>query len=379
MRLIILIAFVCGLGLGADRVPDTPWSSIGEALRFLAAYQSDDGHWDVDAYHRRDAAGLAEPGIGGDEADVSVTATVLLVFYGAGHDHLSPGPYDREVARGLAWLLARQRADGSFPGSVSDQCLSAMVLFEAKAVARDNTLAEPARRALTSILAQQVKGPDKHVSGWGDPATGQIDTRATAYALLALSGAMGAGLSIGDTLDGTRTWFLHTWRQANPDAGNAPAIFPATTSLTDGGLAGSAPEAGLACGYLLGAGNGSQVAHGLARACVERWPTIDTPVTDIESLWLATLAIYRVDGACWKRWGAGAKAALIKAQRRTPPSLRGSWDPAGQTFPGHERGRLLCTALGVLVSEVFMAYMIYPHDAPVREAFPEALSPTLAP
>lgn len=379
MRHLVLIALIvlsCGPGRGAEPVIDaTVWSPIGEGLRFLAACQSADGRWDVDGYQRFDASGVAEPGIGDDTADVGVTAAVLLAFYGAGYDHVPPGPYDAVVARGLAWLCARQQADGRFPGSLRDQCLATMVLCDAKVNTNDGTLTGPAQRAIAALVAQQVQVPGTPSRGWGDPVRAVIDTRETAYAVLAVRGARGAGLEVGETLGGVRTWLLHAWRQANPAGGNAPASFPATVDLRNGGLVGSAPEAGLACALLLGAGNGTEIAHGLARTCVERWPAADQAMTDLEAAWLATLGIYTVDRASWKRWQAGGKASLLAAQCRAPAALRGSWDPTGQTFPGHQRGRLLSTALGVLANEVFMAYVIYKHDEPVREAFPEALHP----
>jgi hypothetical protein len=377
MRLIILVVMVFGLAMGEDRPGVQPpfSSAIDEGLRFLARHQSSDGRWDVDGYHTVTAGGGAEPGIGGDDADAAVTAVVLLTFLGAGHHHSTPGPYAPGVARGLAWLLSTQRADGGFPGSLTDHCLAVMVVCEAMLYAQDGSLREPATRGVEFILARQVRDPDQRLSGWGDPLAKQIDTRVTTYAVMALRTARAGGLDFPDTLEGARRWLRDTWLLANPAKDIAAMVFPATISLPDRRPSGSAPAYALACADLLRAGNGSLIAHGLARTCAEAFPTDATPITDIEAMWFATFGIFHVDGTQWKRWKEGGRAAVCKAQCRDPAPLRGSWSAAGQVFPGHARGRLLSTAFGVLINEVFYIYDPVMLEGPIRETFPDGLDP----
>ena len=92
-------------------------AAVDAALAWLAANQEPDGRWDASRHggfreekvlgHDRQAAG--------EGADSGVTGLATLAFLGAGHTHLE-GTYRKTVQRGLEYLVAIQKTDGSLAG-----------------------------------------------------------------------------------------------------------------------------------------------------------------------------------------------------------------------------------------------------------------------
>ena len=92
-------------------------AAVEAALAWLAANQEPDGRWNASRHggfreekvlgHDRQSAG--------EGADSGVTGLALLAFLGAGHTHLE-GTYRTTVQRGLEYLVAIQKTDGSLAG-----------------------------------------------------------------------------------------------------------------------------------------------------------------------------------------------------------------------------------------------------------------------
>ncbi len=78
---------------------------IRRAVRWLEAHQNEDGGWGEDPRSYDDPAWIAR-----GDSTASQTAWALLALHAAGEAQ-APSP---AVARGVAWLLATQRADGSW-------------------------------------------------------------------------------------------------------------------------------------------------------------------------------------------------------------------------------------------------------------------------
>ncbi|HEY3242870.1 MAG TPA: hypothetical protein VGM03_05910, partial [Phycisphaerae bacterium] len=135
--------------------------AVALALQWLAAHQSADGHWDG---RRFDARCGACGGAAGVDADAAMTGLALLCFMGADHTHAKEGPYRDHVARGVAWLLARQKPDGDLRGeeTMYSQGIATIALSEAFGMTGDAKLAEPVRRAVQFI----VEGRNTQTGGW---------------------------------------------------------------------------------------------------------------------------------------------------------------------------------------------------------------------
>lgn len=362
MGRILLLLIACCAASGEDPIAD--------ALRFFAAHQSADGRWDVDGYHLIGGTPAGEPGIGGDEADVVVTARVLLCFLGAGYDHRGQHPHRAAVERGFAWLLAQQRADGSFGQDTVDHSQATIALSEACAQTGDQAFKEPARRALAVVSARQLADPAGGRSGWSERGVPGVDTRVSAYAVLALVSGRGAGVGGGPELEEARRWFQRVAALANPPPVTGGWNFPAVSGLP-GALDGAAPQAGLCCAAMLREDRGTALCRGLAQACLDA-SSPDAAPADHEAMWFASVGMLHVNGRFWRTWRDTRRAALVRAQRKMPGSLAGSWDPQGQSFPGHQRGRLLVTALATSALEVYYHYDLPdvsdPADVPAAPA-----------
>lgn len=368
MGRILLLLIACCAAWGAD--------PIAKALEFFTTHQSADGRWDVDGYHLLGGEPAGEPGVGGDEADTAVTARVLLCFLGAGYDQRTPNRHRGVVARGFAWLLAQQRADGSFAENTVDHCHAATALAEACAMTEDPALKEPARRALAVVTARQLAEPGGGRSGWSERGVPGIDTRVSAYAAMAMASGRGAGLMTGEGQEHARRWLQRSAALANPPPVTGGWTFPAVSGLR-GVMVGEAPQAGLCCATMLGEDRGSVLCRGLAQACLDA-SSPDAAPADHEAMMFVSIGMLRVNGHFWRTWQDTRRKALVRAQHQVAGGLAGSWDPQGQSFPGHERGRLLVTALATSALEVYFHYSLPdvtdPADAPAAPAVAPAPS-----
>jgi len=81
---------------------DPAHESIRRAVRWLEAHQNEDGGWGEDARSYEDPAW-----VGRGPSTASQTAWALLALHAAGER-------SQALARGVAWLVATQRADGGW-------------------------------------------------------------------------------------------------------------------------------------------------------------------------------------------------------------------------------------------------------------------------
>lgn len=359
-------------GSEGSGIPHVRQSSINAALRWFRRHQSANGMWDVDAYHLNcigDGA-KCEPGVNqSGDADVACTAYAIMCFLGAGHDHITPNTYRPTVAKAVEWLLSQQKADGLFGERNYEHAVATMALAEVYGMTQDARLRTPTQRAVDLVVARQALDPmakDKAYAGLGwdyvAPNAARNDTSVTGWNVMALKSALGAGLSVGSSMQGAKQWLERSWKAANPDWQKLDpyqgiSVFPYTFDATSDKVDKSHLSCvGALCAVYLGHHKGDVMLETMANYITKHdYPT--TWPTNTYFLYYNTLAIFQMGDDRWKQWGDPVAKLLADAQRTDDSCFNGSWDYVGTKFHGHDTGRLLSTAYACLSQEVIWRYV----------------------
>jgi Ca-activated chloride channel homolog len=323
-------------------------SCVEASLRFLKKHQSADGSWDAVAYPANcTEMPQCEPGFGGPDDRVALTAEALLAYLGSGYDHQTANKYKLTVRKGMDLLLAEQAADGRWGQGLETHAQATQAIAEAYAMTNDPLLRQPAQRAVDRLLALRLAGADGAALAWG--GDGSIETVVTLAAVQALRSAYSAGLNVGDGVDRANLWL------AAAAKGAVPGAFPAHWSRA--GAHGDEPEAGLLAAILLGRKAGDPLVDGLAAALLaKRLPAPAAVPGDLQRVLWATTALLQVGGTSWTAWNAPYRDLLINAQRKGDGCFDASWDAQGQSGPDAPRGRLHSTLHALLTLEVYYRY-----------------------
>jgi hypothetical protein len=327
--------------------------AVQGALGWLAAAQAADGRWSV-AQHgggvERTVQGHDRHGVGA-KSDHGVTGLALLAFLGAGHTHRD-GPHADVVARGLRFLLERQRADGSLAGDAEFfaalYChgMATLAIGEACALTADAALRPALDRAVRYTLAMQHPA----TGGWRYAAGDRGDTSQLGWQVMVLATARQAGLATG----------------LDPAEARARVFLQSVSSGRAGGLASYRPgerpsvamtAEALVCRLLLGLSVGDPAVREALDSLAAAPPEAAHP--NAYTWYYATLASFHAGGPQWEAWNARLLAALLPLQRGGPGPLAGSWDP-DPVWGGHG-GRVYSTAMSAMTLEVY-----YRH-APIHE------------
>ena len=322
--------------------------AVQAALVWLAAAQSDDGRWDA----ARHGGGVAQSVPGhhrhgvGSRSDHGVTGLALLAFLGAGNTHRD-GVYSGTVARGLRFLVERQRADGSLAGDAEFfaalYChgMAAIALAECCAMTGDTSLRPPLERAVRYTLSMQSLA----TGGWRYAAGDKGDTSQLGWQVMLLASARQAGLT-----------------GLEPAEAGARTFLQSVSSGRAGGLAAYRPgerpsvamtAEALACRMFLG----MPAEHPCAAEAVDllaRSPP-ETRSPNAYAWYYATLASFHVGGPQWEAWNGRLQAALLPLQRRESNGMHGSWDP-DPVWGGHG-GRVYATAMAAMTLEVYYRHL----------------------
>jgi hypothetical protein len=123
-----------------------------------------------------------------------VTGLALVAFLGAGNTH-QEGPSSEVVARGVRFLVDRQRADGSLAGDAEFfaalYChgMAAIALAECCAMTGDAALRPPLEKAVRYTLSMQSPA----TGGWRYTAGDKGDTSQLGWQVMLLASARQAG------------------------------------------------------------------------------------------------------------------------------------------------------------------------------------------
>jgi Ca-activated chloride channel family protein len=331
-------------------------SAVDLALKFLARHQGADGSWHPVSYPANcSEAQKCEPGQGGVEEQVSLTAQIAVGFLMAGYDHQTPNKHRPSLQKAIGFLLAQQRADGALAadGEAHAQALDA--LGQALAMTGDPTLVQPIQRALEHLLALRLPGPDGRPLAWG--AEGIVGTRVTVAAVMALKSCAVAGRAVGDGLESAERWHLLAWRSANPTwstlHGTEASRFPSYWSPAAGPV-GEDTASGAALSSMLGLRRGDVALDSLMVRLLVQHPGAESLRGDPRQLWLATRACYGYGGGAWSSWNPTMLALLTASQRRGDGCHDGSWDPPAANAPAS--GRLQSTVHALWTQELYYAF-----------------------
>jgi len=311
--------------------------AVERGLRWLAAHQCDDGSWNFDHTKSHCHGYCRNPGTAG--TTTGSTGVVLMAFLGAGYTHRE-GPYQETVRRGLYYLSQRalltpEGADLQ-EGTMYGQGLATIAICEAYAMTRDPQLRELARQAVRFVNRAQ----DKRGGGWrynpGQPG----DTTVTGWQLMALKSAQLAGLEVPSPTVLLVEKFLDS---VQSDGGAqygylTPEPRRSTTAI------------GLLCRMYTGwSRENPALQRGVAN--LARWGPSDT---DLYYDYYATQVMRHWGTSDWDRWNRKMRDHLVATQA-TRGHEAGSWFFAGNTI--ESGGRLLNTALAVMILEVYYRYL----------------------
>jgi hypothetical protein len=322
--------------------------AVRAALAWLAAAQSSDGRWSA-ARHgagvERAVQGHHRHGAGG-RGDHGVTGLALLAFLGVGNTHRD-GDHADAVRRGIEFLTARQRSDGSLAGDAEFfaalYChgMATIALAEACAMTGDATLRPPLERAVRHTLAMQ----HPTTGGWRYAAGDRGDTSQLGWQVMVLASAGHAGL--GGLAAGQARVLPFLQSVSSGMAGGLAAYRPGERpSLT------MTAEA-LYCRMLLGM-PADHPAAAEALDLIARTPP-DRSRPNAYAWYYATLASFHAGGPQWERWNTALQAALLPLQRRDGSAADGSWDP--DPVWGGYGGRVYATALAAMTLEVYYRHL----------------------
>ena len=333
--------------------------AVAKALAWLAAHQSEQGHWDADGF--MDVHGCACTGKGGGwhgervpcGFDIEVTALATLAFLGAGHTHKQEGAFRDNVARALDVLKTRP-ARTLFGIAYATQAMA-----EAFDMTGDDTLRAAVDRGIATLVgSRQQDGGWRYFPRGGMPS----GTPTTTAVVAALRAAEDAGFKVRSDyrepvlklLDELTDW--ETGRVKYTLDAHRLGYTPTTTN------AASATWVRL----LLGVAPTHRRIQSGVKAMAKRKPkwkikfkrmkvkgvTRDVQIGYLQHYywWHGSEALARIGGSTWKSWNAALKSALLPKQVKSGHAA-GSWDPAG-TY-GKVAGRVFSTALCALMLESY--------------------------
>ena len=188
--------------------------SIHAGLAWLAIHQRDDGSFcDAATVERCGVLKHATPCLDkwpntGDAFVVANTALVLLSFLDF-RDQDPLGWFDPYLARGLAWLVKKQKPDGSFPGAGQHYttAMAIMALAQASASTGAEDMKEATRKGIAYLVT--ALGPlGGFRYGKNDPG----DLSVTAWVAQAVEMSRAAGIEIPLLLSsGLETFMKYVW------------------------------------------------------------------------------------------------------------------------------------------------------------------------
>jgi len=322
--------------------------AVHAGLDWLMRHQYSDGHWSLHQFPCRQGRCTGE---GKARYDMAATAFGLLPYLAAGYTHQS-GPYQKQVAAGLKWMLAHQdQNSGSLAADVGNNMyvhgLASIVLAEGYALTHDQQLGKAAQLAIRFIESAQspIHGGWRYV-----PRSETGDTSVVGWQVMALKSAQMGGLQVNpQSLEGAKKFLksVTSGSKGGYFGYDQPGNSPAMTSV------------GLLCQQYMGAVRGDEGIREGVEYIKTNPPTLS--YRNCYYWYYATQVMHNMQGSEWDRWNREMRTIWVETQARDRDKCDfGSWDPEKPTKDlGHteQGGRVMLTSIGLLTLEVYYRYL----------------------
>ena len=322
-------------------------AAVANGLKWLARQQLPDGKWSLNSPNLP----AKDRGTALNESDIAGTAFGLLPFLAAGKTHIASknNPYDKNVGKGLAYLMRIQNQKTGFYGNAMyAHGLATIAMCEAYGLTQDPKLRRSAQMAINLIInAQHEQG------GWRYAPKQPGDLSVTGFQIVALKSAQMAGLDVPKATLKKAIAFLD--KCSNPDGGYGYIDTTKTLRMTAVGI--------LARQYLQKWGP----TNPMVVKATDYLKTNPPDRADVYFYYYATQVMYHIGGDAWKDWNEKMRESLIKKQDVDvkSPSF-GSWSPQGDEW-GRVGGRLMMTSMNLLTLEIYYRYVpLFPRE-PVKK------------
>lgn len=163
------------------KMPDSARKATARGLAWLASQQNSDGSWSEARYPHNPA----------------ITSFALLAFLSQGHLP-NQGPYGKEIARGVRYLISCARDDGyligSRGGNMYSHGMATLVLGEVYGLTNDKQIRPVLKKAV-----ELIHGAQNHEGGWRySPRPRDADISVTIMQVMALRAAKNGGIHVKD-------------------------------------------------------------------------------------------------------------------------------------------------------------------------------------
>jgi hypothetical protein len=321
--------------------------AVGGGLHWLARHQLGNGNWSI----QQTCKGCN--GSGATKADAAATALALLPFLGAGQTHKVKGPYQRQVSRGITWLIRQQGRDGDLSGGAAQPMyshgLATIALCECYGLSKDPAVGEAARKAIQFIQLAQ----NQSTGGWRYKPGDAGDTSVTGWQMMALKSGQMAELGVDSLcLENVRKWL------GSVEGGEHHGLF-LYQPYDSKGVTPTMTAVGLLCHQYLGMAKDDPAMLEGKAYLMKNLPDPNTQ-RNCYYWYYATMMMHNLIGPDWDTWNRAVRKSLISTQVNAPDECaNGSWDPEkpiSDTW-GAQGGRLMVTSLSVLTLEVHYRYL----------------------
>jgi hypothetical protein len=295
---------------------------------------------------------------------IAGTGLALLPFLAHGLTHKAePGPgvekdYVTAVQKGLNYLKSQQKwPSGLISNNAYAHALATIALCEAFGMTQDPDLKKPAQFAVNHILECQHDG-----GGWRYQPKTPGDTSVTGWQVQALKAGQAAGLTVPERALGRVGVFLDGVSKNNG----------ATYGYTDPGESPAMTAVGLWCRQSLGWGpQNPNLAKGIEY--LKKHPPGAGDNYDMYYFYFATEVMHFYGGDSWTiGWNPKMRNLLIRRQLKGfSKQLDDSWEP-DTMITGNAGGRLVTTCLALLTLEVYYRHppLLRGRDEPAAPPMP---------
>ena len=327
-------------------------AAVARGLRWLASVQNDDGSWSLGQYDRSN--------VKSNRGDAAATSLALLPFLGAGQTHES-GIYRENVAKGLSWMISRQKPDGDLrAGSDANWGLYAhgqatIVLSEAFALTGDQSLAEPTQLAIEFIQEAQHKQ-----GGWRYRPKQVGDTSVFGWQVMALQSAKAPniGIEVDEDVLKLADYYLDQaatskkWLDKKDLAISVGTLYNYKAGQ-DNPTKTMTAEAILCRMYLGWKRDDPRVISAVNWLIKNHMPREDK--ANLYYWYYGTQVMHHFGGEPWRKWNQKMRKLLVESQSKKGKHA-GSWEPKDFKW-GRQGERIYVTSLAVCTLEVYYRHL----------------------